>query len=389
MSMFAIDRARGPSFASSPMKDSSMLRENEFPPLTEGFSVIHDTMNEPSLYEDDDMYAAAAARASNALNDSNIDRSFVDGNGGFHSLAHGAYDFQSNIDTTSDTNFDATSLPTGNNNETLQQEQQQQQDGREEEDCAMFANAIRELKFDALPLLLEFESLVQKKCVSLEQLVRSSRSEGRQHWNRVASIHNARDSFALRTHISERDTWRLLYELERDLRSARNERQAPRNTLEMTEKELVRHLAVADPMLHRLTTVINWLESIVVRGTYSEDAADWTATLRHLQRKQGGGVVSALDPDAPLREMRPLDDDDEADEKRLSAELWMLVRCGRLDLAQELCRTWKQPWRAATLKGGRFVHMTPLTSEGNRTRRDWKEACRALALQTTDRKSVV
>jgi hypothetical protein len=40
--------------------------------------------------------------------------------------------------------------------------------------------------------------------------------------------------------------------------------------------------------------------------------------------------------------------------------LWQFLRCGELGKAIELCRKFKQFWRAATLNGGAYVSLSPL-----------------------------
>jgi len=83
--------------------------------------------------------------------------------------------------------------------------------------------------------------------------------------------------------------------------------------------------------------------------------------------------------------------------------LWDLIRHGELDAAIRTCERGGEPWRGATLMGGRrwtmgglcqfplFARRLMLTfgtakdkpdsmaSEGNRTRLLWKKTCRAIA----------
>lgn len=69
-----------------------------------------------------------------------------------------------------------------------------------------------------------------------------------------------------------------------------------------------------------------------------------------------GHCVQSLDPDAPIRERRPLADEDRENEERLVRALFRLVRCGCVDEAQQLCIQRGHAWRAATLLGWTLFH---------------------------------
>lgn len=94
-------------------------------------------------------------------------------------------------------------------------------------------------------------------------------------------------------------------------------------------------------------------------------------------------IVKSLDPDAPIREKRPLHDLDMEDQKRLTKQIFMAIRQGKIDEAQSLCAHCGQPWQAALLEGWRLYHDPNLETteakdikmpiEGNPRRDLWKK----------------
>lgn len=73
-------------------------------------------------------------------------------------------------------------------------------------------------------------------------------------------------------------------------------------------------------------------------------------------------MVTSLDPDAPIRENRPLADLDKEDETRLLLNVFANIRAGKLEEAQRLCKESGQAWRAASLEGWRLYHDRNMTS---------------------------
>ena len=57
------------------------------------------------------------------------------------------------------------------------------------------------------------------------------------------------------------------------------------------------------------------------------------------------------DPDAPIRQNKPLHDLDQEDEFKLMEYMFALIRAGDLDSARDFCFKVGQSWRAATLEG--------------------------------------
>ncbi|CAG5133756.1 unnamed protein product, partial [Candidula unifasciata] len=118
-------------------------------------------------------------------------------------------------------------------------------------------------------------------------------------------------------------------------------------------------------------------------------------TLHHLQKRKQGlrssadRCITEMDPDAPLRQKRSLDDLDQEDDRFFTQHLYIFIRAGQLAKAQELCQACGQPWRSATLEGWRLLHdpnyytvsssldMAPV--EGNPYRDVWKAVCWRMA----------
>lgn len=115
----------------------------------------------------------------------------------------------------------------------------------------------------------------------------------------------------------------------------------------------------------------------------------------------GAAVTTSLDPDFTLRDPhgQSLAGEDQTYQAPLLETLWDLVRHGELDQAVKVCEEGGEPWRAASLMGGRRWNMSGLSRyatspcanlsandsltgsamEGNRTRALWKKSCRAIA----------
>ncbi|KIY95383.1 Nuclear pore complex protein [Monoraphidium neglectum] len=128
-----------------------------------------------------------------------------------------------------------------------------------------------------------------------------------------------------------------------------------------TYRQAVRGAVNGDASLERVAHVVAWLESLAAqrlaaRPPLGFSAADgvWRETLllSHAGGGGGGGGGGELDPDAPSRGATALRGEDQRNEERLAAQLWQLMRAGKLQQAQDLCRRCGQDWRAAALSGG-------------------------------------
>uniref|UniRef100_A0AAY4EL48 Nuclear pore complex protein n=1 Tax=Denticeps clupeoides TaxID=299321 RepID=A0AAY4EL48_9TELE len=148
--------------------------------------------------------------------------------------------------------------------------------------------------------------------------------------------------------------------------------------------------------------VVDWLESIAKDeiGDFSDNieyyakSVCWENTahalkLRRTQSQAGFNrpLVTELDPDAPVRQKRPLADLDREDDARLLKYLFTLIRAGMTDEAQRLCKRCGQAWRAATLEGWKLYHDPNINGgglelqpvEGNPHRGVWKVCCWRMA----------
>jgi nuclear pore complex protein Nup107 len=201
--------------------------------------------------------------------------------------------------------------------------------------------------------------------------------------------------FGTATHAAaarlERDTWYLLQALNADRNSVAQRRvdalqrgaSADVRALSLQRRDVADSAAGNDDALRELQLVIAWLQRThdASHAPVAPLHSAWFETARTL------GAQTQLDPDAPLRAHRgvALVAGDVEDERRLLAELWRLVRGGRIDDARQLCRDADQAWRAAALGGDelsldkRHRGVACAASSGNFSRCAWKAACLALA----------
>lgn len=166
------------------------------------------------------------------------------------------------------------------------------------------------------------------------------------------------------------------------------------------EKKIINNLYEREASTRQKQIVVDWLEKNAEdwlkiflesdKVEYFSESVCWENTLHTLQ--QGGQtmgmrrpLVTEMDPDAPVRQNRPLADLDQEDEARLLQHLFALIRAGKLEEAQCLCEKCGQSWRAATLQGWKLWqdnNMDGVSSdetlsavEGNPYRDVWKAAC--------------
>lgn len=165
-----------------------------------------------------------------------------------------------------------------------------------------------------------------------------------------------------------------------------------------SEKEIVMNYYKSDNVIRECQLVVDWLEKTAADqheadvapevSHYMDKTVAWENTLYKLQNEQiaynaSRPIVTAMDPDAPFRQNKPLHDIDMEDEARLLAQVFKEIRCGKLEKAQALCIHCGQAWRAATLEGWRLYHDPnygrnlnseegKLPVEGNPNRDIWK-----------------
>ncbi|KAM4615405.1 nuclear pore complex protein Nup107 [Polymixia lowei] len=239
-------------------------------------------------------------------------------------------------------------------------------------------------------LLEDYQTLCQEKVAVLQQLcIRAGQS------SRTAGVW-----WLLQ---QENSTWRLITSLYRDrVQTALEDDIMMDLTIPSeSEKLVVEQLFQRDAVIRQSQLVVDWLESIAKdqMGDFSDNIeyyaknVYWENTLHalKLRRTSSSGftvpLVTELDPDAPIRQQRPLAELDSEDDSRLLKNLFSLIRAGMTQEAQRLCKRCGQAWRAATLEGWKLYHDPNLASgrmelecvEGNPNRGIWKTCCWRMA----------
>lgn len=198
---------------------------------------------------------------------------------------------------------------------------------------------------------------------------------------------------------SEWATWRLLSELRKSDETEANQA-VPPSMHERYSQQIIADRLVHTP-LHPLTRalhILNWLEELQVFLLRIESTGEvpWRRSLRKLQKATVGDTQRDwIDPDVELRlkkagtvhaQSHVLDPQDAEEEQRMLEYVWSLMRAGRMPEAIELCRTYNQAWRAASLSGGERWHDAGETQPdgsvfrvGNPHRLLWRHTCRALS----------
>ncbi|KAF6723325.1 Nuclear pore complex protein Nup107 [Oryzias melastigma] len=239
-------------------------------------------------------------------------------------------------------------------------------------------------------LLEDYQSLCQEKVNILQSVV-------------LRAGQNSKTA-GVRWLLQQEDcTWRLVSSLYRDRvqLALEDDIMADLSVPGESEKVVVEQLFQRDAVIRQSQLVVDWLESIAKDqiGEFSDNIeyyaknVCWENTLHALKTRRKSGaaftvpLVTELDPDAPLRQQRPLADLDREDDARLLKNLFCLIRAGMTDEAQRLCKRCGQAWRAATLEGWKLYHDPNMTSgglelqpvEGNPQRGIWKACCWRLA----------
>eukprot|EP00462_Mataza_sp_D1_P020208 CAMPEP_0175139008 /NCGR_PEP_ID=MMETSP0087-20121206/10661_1 /TAXON_ID=136419 /ORGANISM="Unknown Unknown, Strain D1" /LENGTH=373 /DNA_ID=CAMNT_0016421965 /DNA_START=57 /DNA_END=1174 /DNA_ORIENTATION=+ len=148
---------------------------------------------------------------------------------------------------------------------------------------------------------------------------------------------------------------------------------------------------LCQPELARASRTIQWLEEEEEVGDINWGAGqrvEYRKTLQHLNSDGRSlsvdAVVSHLDPDSTSREKKRLFPQDAAQDEALLRQCFRLLRAGQEALALRLCEHYGQPWRAASISGGKLWHDhqdqdARRGANGNRRRHLWKSACLQLA----------
>ncbi|XP_063228293.1 nuclear pore complex protein Nup107 [Bacillus rossius redtenbacheri] len=172
----------------------------------------------------------------------------------------------------------------------------------------------------------------------------------------------------------EYNIWCLLYSLYRDRLETEEEKMSPlplASEAYVSEKMIVENLYRTDSYVRECQIVIDWLEKTALEQNissvrmrhFTDKTIAWENTLHQLQRRMenipyssSSVLVTKLDPDAPRRESRNLHDLDKEDEDRLMRDVFLEVRCGRLDQAQDLLAHCGQHLKAVALEGWKPYH---------------------------------
>ncbi|GIY30246.1 nuclear pore complex protein Nup107 [Caerostris extrusa] len=200
----------------------------------------------------------------------------------------------------------------------------------------------------------------------------------------------------------ERNTWRLLRILFQDrLEADMDEGDILMSTLgKMSDKDIVDNLYKRNSYIRQCQLIVDWLEKNAEEDFQEiffnrfQYFTDKCMSLEHslnelitsnFNRNRTG--VREMDPDAAFRqESYPLHETDKENENRLFKFMFICIRAGKLDEAQQLAERFGEPWLSAALEGWRLFHDPNYENqvaegqelcliEGNKYRDLWKAAC--------------
>ena len=86
------------------------------------------------------------------------------------------------------------------------------------------------------------------------------------------------------------------------------------------------------------------------------------ATLMGRVSYRANDMVTNIDPDAPARQKKSLHDLDNRDESEFAKLMYVYIRAGMLEAAQEVCEQSGHPWRAGNF--GIFWHFLFIFAQG-------------------------
>lgn len=133
---------------------------------------------------------------------------------------------------------------------------------------------------------------------------------------------------------------------------------------------------------HRCQRIVEWLEQIAddalqrSGGVQLKPLDDPAYRWEYTAENHGYEPVSM---DFPQTTMRSLDEIEQKAEARLSREIFRLVRAGRLEQAEAICRSVGQPWRAAAIGGGKRGYAISANGVKGHARKTWRMAASAVA----------
>ncbi|CCJ30523.1 unnamed protein product [Pneumocystis jirovecii] len=145
------------------------------------------------------------------------------------------------------------------------------------------------------------------------------------------------------------------------------------------------------------TIILNWLKDIFPEPPLLEiSGKKWLYTresirMKRLQRKtlKEDQLIDELDPDAPTRQRKLLDDKDFEFERKFLRNLFLLIRSGDFDKACDICKETGNFLRSAILQGC-IEYRDPLIDNdnselgvmGTKRKQLWKKMCYELSKQT-------
>lgn len=227
-----------------------------------------------------------------------------------------------------------------------------------------------------------------------------------------------RKTFQVLHQLNEEEaTWKLIRSLYKDRQytymkeefmmeqGEDNEQQIIQGVYQSDEK-IANSLFEKEQSVREAQLVVDWLESCAQDDCenfsekvkfFSDRAVGYENARHRLQNQQPGlptgaekNLVTELDPDAPVRQNKLLDDLDKEDDDRLLHYIFVCLRAGQLEKAQKTCLDCGQAWRAATLEGWKLFHDPNFEGlgpecqsrpiQGNPHRDIWKNVCWNMSL---------
>lgn len=144
---------------------------------------------------------------------------------------------------------------------------------------------------------------------------------------------------------SERNTWRLIYCLYQNRISSagystRMEHDGQISNNYISEKDVLENLYKTESYIREYQLIIDWLEKNALDQAdrypsierFTDKTVAWENTIHQLHNQSIGiafsssrPLVTSLDPDAPIREGKPLHDLDREDDARLEKRMFVEV----------------------------------------------------------------
>lgn len=181
----------------------------------------------------------------------------------------------------------------------------------------------------------------------------------------------------------ERDTWALIQAAWRSVDMRGRDLCSRRAALRFEDEPSREGM----PGIEMTRRVLEWLETVASEELDASGGARVKPLDDPAYRWQYTCSRVAAQPsvDFPLRGqgaaagVNPLEEVEHKAEQRLARELFRLVRAGRAEEAEQICRHVGQPWRAAVLAGGQRASELSAAGKKGGARQLWRRAAKALA----------